>query len=288
MAPLLEAWFATLGSRLVNAKAQEEAGGLPEAVQQASTRLWEVAVSQARQEIEMAASVTRQALREERTIFELRVTEQAQHEAVSAERQAAAERALDVAQKQIADLGVRLKDIQAVLVQRDQDIQEVLSKLTAVEQQRDAERLRAEAESHRHIKELNKAEERAAAHERRLLQEIDRERQEAKSARATVAAAERRENDACKQFEQNKQRLGDQLLHADEELRSNRQALVSAHERATELRALLDAQVATSAATLNQLNMLMAGKTLPKSMNTAKRSRISKLAADYGAEKIQR
>ena len=102
VAPLLEAWFATLGSRLVNAKAQEEAGGLPEAVQQASTRLWEVAVSQARQEIEMAASVTRQALREERTIFELRVTEQAQHEAVSAERQAAAERALDV---------VRIRDV---------------------------------------------------------------------------------------------------------------------------------------------------------------------------------
>ncbi|WP_394790351.1 hypothetical protein [Rhodoferax sp.] len=236
----------------------------------------------------MAAAGTRQALTEERTIFESRVAELALQEAVFAERQEAAERALLVAQEQMADLAQRLREAQALLAESDQVVEALQSKLSAVEQQRDTERRHTEEERQRHADERGRVEERAAANERRLMQDIDRERQEAKLARAAVSAAEQRAEESCRNLELEKKQLADKLLHADAELRSTRLALASAQERASELRSLLDAQAATSAATLKQLDLLVANQVLPKSVNTAKRVRLPKQLKDSGTEAVQK
>lgn len=285
--PLLEAWFATLGPRLGVGEAKEEAGGLPAAVQQASIKLWEAALSQARKEIDIAAAAARQALMDERAVFESRVAELAQQEAVFAERQAATERALLVAQEQMADLGQRLREAQALLTERDQEIDGLLSRLSAVEQQRETERRRTDEEGQRHAEERGRVEERAAANERRLMQDIDRERQESKLAKAALAAATQRAEESHQQSELNKKQLTDKLLHADAELRLIRQALASTEERASELRALLDTQAAANAATLKQLDLLVANQTVPKPVPTTKRTRKLKHTSDHSTDKIQ-
>ncbi|MDR7377094.1 chromosome segregation ATPase [Rhodoferax ferrireducens] len=286
--PLLETWFATLGPRLGVGEAKEEAGGLPAAVQQASIKLWEAALSQARKEVNIAAAAARQVLTDERAIFESRVAELAQQEAVFAERQAAAERALLVAQEQMADLAARLREAQTVLAERGQDIEALQSKLSAVEQQRDTERRRTEEERQRHAEERIRIDERTAANERRLMQDLDRERQEAKLAKAAVAAATQRAEAASQQSELDKRQLGEKLRQTDAELRSSRQALASTQERAAELRALLDAQAAASAATLKQLDVLLAHQTLPASVNAPEQVRIPKRAPKRSAETAQK
>ena len=48
VSPMLEAWFATLGSRLgVVVDTKEGAGKMPAALQQAMSKLWDTALSQA-------------------------------------------------------------------------------------------------------------------------------------------------------------------------------------------------------------------------------------------------
>ena len=276
VSPLLEAWFATLGPRLGVKEPKEEKGSLPPAVQQASAKLWEVALVLAYKEVEMATMGAKQALEEERTIFESSVAEFLHQEAVFAERQAAAERALVVAKDQISDLCARLQESKTLLAERDHEIESTQSRLSAVEQQRDAERHRMEEESRRHTDERGRAEQRAAANERRLLQDIDRERQEAKLAKAAASNAEQRAKEFCTQLELDKRLLANKLLNSETEFRSIQQVLVSTQERARELRTLLDAQAAANATTLKQLDLLIANQATQKFANAVKRTRISK------------
>lgn len=288
VSPLLEAWFGTLAPRLGVGPEREEAGGPPVAVQQATAKLWETALSHARKEVDMAAVAARQALADERAIFESRVAELTQQEAIVAERQAAAERALHVTQVQIADLGTRLREALALLAERDQNIEALQSKLSDLEQQRNTERRNAEEERQRHAEERIRIDERMAANERRLMQDLDRERQEAKSAKAAVAAAAQRAEAVSQQSELDKQQLEEKLRQADADLRATRQALASSQERASELRSLLDAQAAASAATLKQLDVLVAHQTLPASVNTPKPVRTPKRAPKRSTESAQK
>lgn len=84
---------------------------------------------------------------------------------------------------------------------------------------------------------------------------------------------ERRAQASREKLEVARKTLTDQLQAAEVELGSMRQALASANERSSELRGLLEAQNAASAAALNQLNLLLAERALKAPAASAARRR---------------
>ncbi|UUZ66528.1 hypothetical protein LP417_33775 (plasmid) [Polaromonas sp. P1-6] len=84
---------------------------------------------------------------------------------------------------------------------------------------------------------------------------------------------ERRAQASREKLEAAKKTLTDQLQAAEVDLGSMRQALASANERSSELRGLLEAQNASSAAALNQLNLLLAERARKTPAASATRRR---------------
>ncbi|UUZ66530.1 hypothetical protein LP417_33785 (plasmid) [Polaromonas sp. P1-6] len=102
-----------------------------------------------------------------------------------------------------------------------------------------------------------------------MLLQIDGERQKTKQANAALGALERRAEASREKLEAARKALTDQLQEAEVDLGSLRQALASANERSSELRGLLEAQNASSAAALNQLNLLLAERARKTSVASA-------------------
>jgi chromosome segregation ATPase len=258
VSPMLEAWFATLGPRLGVGSAKERAGDLPAPVRHAAGKLWETALLAARQEAAQALEQAQQALAEDRISLEMREAELARQGQMLRERQVVVDEALEVARAQITDLNTRLDQSHTLLDRRDGEIVDLRSRLMVFEQQRDADRRQSDEQAKRHSEERRRLEERAAASERRLMEEIDRERQKTKQAKTALGEAECRAQVSRQGLEEANMTLGDKLQQTEIEIRSVRQALASANERSSELRALLDEQGATSSAALSQLNLLLA------------------------------
>ncbi|WPC65147.1 DNA-binding protein [Rhodoferax ferrireducens] len=258
VSPMLEAWFATLGPRLGVSGTKEEEGDLPAPVRQGMTKLWDTALQSARQDAARALDQAQQALAEDRAALEVWEADLARQEQVLTERQVAADEALQVARSQIADLTTRLDESHAMLGRRDSEIDDLRSGLTIFEKQRDEDRRHSAEEAKRHADERRRLEERAAASERRLLEDIDRERQEAKQAKAALGDIVRRAEASRQRLEGVNKSLGDKLQERDVELRSVHQALASANERSSELRALLDEQRAATGLALAQFNQILA------------------------------
>lgn len=277
VSPMLEAWFATLGPRLGVSDAKKDMPGLPAAVQSSAAKLWEVALSQARQDAESSFLKAHETLAAERATVELQASALTQQEAVMVERLAAADRAHEVSQKQISALENQLRHLQTVLAERDNKIAEVQARLSTVEQQREAERQAFDEKSKHHAEERLRSEERALANERRLMAEIDRERQEVKRAKAQATELQQRALDATNALEARTNELTQRLRNTDEELRVAHQALAAANERADELRALLNAQVDANAVVLKQLQAMMAAQSRPPAVTQFKRGIKSKV-----------
>jgi len=285
VSPMLEAWFATLGPRLGVSEAKKDMPELPAAVQSSAAKLWEMALSQARQDAESSLVKDRETLAVDRAAVELRASALTQQEAVLVERLAAADRAHEVSQKQISALENQLRHLQTVLAERDDKIAEVQTRLSSVEQQREAERQGFDEKTKHHAVERLRSDERALANERRLMADIDRERQELKRAKAQATELQQRALDATNALETRTNELTQRLRHTDEELRVAHQALAAANERAEELRALLNAQADTNADVLKQLQAMMAAQTRPPAVTQFKRRNKSKTKDQINSNK---
>ena len=259
VSPMLEAWFATLGPRLgLGLDAQKtSADDFPLVVRQAMNQLWATAQLSAQQEAAQRLEQVEQALAADRSSLALKQIELTRQEEFLAERQAAADRALHVAQLQITDLAERLEQSQSVLVHRDSELNTLRSSLAAIELRRNAEQHKNDEEVKRHADERRRLDERAAGNERRLLEEIDLERQETKRITAMLAEVNRREEVTRRRFEADNKSLTDQLQKAEGLLKSQSQSLTSSNEMASEFRSLLDDQRAISAGLMQQLNLNM-------------------------------
>lgn len=264
VSPMLEAWFATLGPRLGEGGAKEEEGNLPAPVRQGMAKLWESALLSARQDAAQALEQAQQALVQDRTSLEMREAELARQGQVLRERQVVVDEALEVSRGQITDLTTRLDRSHTLLDRRDGEIEDLRSKLTAFEKQRDADRRRSDEEATRHADERRRLEERAAANERRLLEEVDRERQEKKLMHASISNVEKRAETARNEQEEKRRWHDTQIAKAQElvaaqamELKGLRQALEAANARSDELSGLLEKQRTASDATIIRLTQAL-------------------------------
>lgn len=280
VSPMLDAWFATLGSRLgVTDEKKVMAGELPPPVRQAVAKLWEAAQLSAQGVAEQGLLQVQQTLVAERSAIELEAADLASREQGLQERQSAQDEVLQVARNQIADLAIRLEQSQALTNRRDTEIDALQLKLSELDKQRLVDQGRAENELKRHAEERQRLEERATMTERRLLTELDRERQESKRLKLTQQQATQQAERVGNQFQAEKQTLVQKLHDSEFELRSVRQALVLANERASELRGLLDDQRTANGAAISQLSQLLTDAN-QKAANAKPRKKVNSKAAN--------
>lgn len=256
VSPMLETWFATLGPRLGVDASREKSDDLPQAVRQAMTQFWAVALATSQQQAQDQIKQATQVLDEERAALAAREIDLAQQQRVQMEAQAAATDALAVARSQGADLAARLEESQMRLARRDAEVQDFRDKLDVIGKLRDAERRHSEEETQRHAQERNSMAEQSTADQRRLLAEVDRARQQVKRAESALSDYQRNTQTSIQNLELTNKALGEKLVPVEAELRATHVALASANDRAIEMRALLQQEQASRIAALAQIERL--------------------------------
>lgn len=248
VAPMLDAWFATLGARLgLNQQTQELRNSVPNEVLEAAQTLWSSALEQARELAEQALEVREKAASEMEQALQGLQAKLAQREESLQQQKEAMDAALKLAHAQREDLSRRLDEMQQQLTERDQWLEK--------QRQENAEQRKAkEALREQHSRELEAAAqerqrlaEQFAGNERRMLSDVDRSRQEAEKLKKQMQDAERA---AAARYEE----LQNRHLQTEEELLTTRaahinlqQALDMANERIAELKLLLQARTAAPA-----------------------------------------
>ena len=273
VSPMLEGWFGTLGQRLGVTEKPPEQGALPEPVLRAATGLWEVALLSAQEDAQAAIRQLRENLAADRFALEAREADLTHQKQALKDRQEAFDEALQLARRQVADLSSRLDESASLRVKQNREIDQLRAALADIEKNREAERRQSDDDGRKHAEERSRLVERSAANDRRMLAELDKERQETKRAQAALSETERKINESRTKWLLGNQAMTDQLNAANLELGAQRQALASANERAAELRGLLEAQSAVSAAALKQLNVRRASPERKKTASSLSRRR---------------
>jgi len=189
VAPMLDAWYASLAKRLGGGdEGVGEQGALPAPVLRAAKALWGRAQQHAQEQAAQSVQVDRDAL--ERLVERLaaeRVTLDQEQQRLN-DRSEALGAALQAKDHQLADLLRQVTDLQKGLLGRDAEIESVRAQNAAATQALQAERGRLNALNEEHRQERERLEQRASAQERRLLEDVDRARQELK--RVTLLLAD--------------------------------------------------------------------------------------------------
>jgi chromosome segregation ATPase len=264
VAPMLEAWFADLGSRLGVVPAEEGEGGPPPALRQAMESLWAAARAAAREEGEAGLAHERKALDADREQLRSAQDDQKRQRAEMGEREAALGETLSIAKGQLEQQTQQLARLQVDLEQRDRDLAETRSSLAGLVQKRDSDRRRFDEQLQAHTKERERAHERAAATERRLLEEVDRARQEAKHARAGLEDVERRHRAAQESAQKTQELLAGKYAAAQIELASFKELLAARVRREADLLEQLEMQRAATAAVVSKLGEPRAKTSSPR------------------------
>ena len=175
VAPMLDAWYASLAKRLASDEdGAVEQGALPAPVLRAAKALWGRAQQHAQEQAAQSVQVDRDAL--EKLVKHLAAERVAldQEQQRLNERSEALGAALQAKDHQIADLVRQVTDLQKGLAGRDADIESVRTQHAAATQALQAERGRLNALNEEHRQERERLEQRASAQERRLLEDVDR------------------------------------------------------------------------------------------------------------------
>lgn len=183
VAPMLDAWYASLAKRLDANSGEEDAGeqgALPAPVLRAAKALWGRAQQHAHEQAAQAIQVDRDALEKlvERLAAERVALDQEQQRLN--ERSEALGAALQAKDHQIADLMRQVTDLQSGLSSRDAEINSMRTQHAEATRALQAERGHLNELAEEHRQERVRLEQRAAAHERRMLEDVDRSRQEVK------------------------------------------------------------------------------------------------------------
>lgn len=191
VAPMLDAWYATLAKRLEPNSGEEDAGepgALPAPVLRAAKALWGRAQQHAQEQAAQSVQVDREALEQllERLAAERVALDQEQQRLN--ERSEALGAALQAKDHQIADLARQVTELQKGQKARDAEIESLRTLHGTVTQALQAERVHLNELAEEHRQERVRLEQRAVAHERRMLEDVDRARQDVK--RLTLQLAE--------------------------------------------------------------------------------------------------
>lgn len=248
VAPMLDAWFSTLGARLgLNQQTQDLRNSVPTEVLEAAQTLWGNALQHAQAAAQQSLELREQAAADIQAQLQVQQSKMQQREEGLLQQKNAMDAALALAQAQREDLSRRLNEMQQQLSDRDQALEK--QRQENLEQRKAKEALRAQ-----HTKELESAAqerqrlaEQFAGNERRMLADLDRSRQDAEKAKkqqidAERSAAARYEDLQARHAQSEEALLGVRAAHINQQ-----QALAAANERVADLKALLEVRAQQSA-----------------------------------------
>ena len=282
VSPMLDAWFASLGSRLTGNQSVTVADAMPHAVQEGMKKLWDSALASGREEASAEVAEIQASLEGERRAILAKAADFSQREQRLAERMQANGEALDASKAQIEDLRGQQADLRTSLKERETEVADQRARLEAAEQAWAAHRRQAAEDAAQQARERERVDERAAATERRLLQEVDRARQETRLLRTTALELEKHTAAQQTQWEANLRARSSELALALEQgaeksrdLQATRDALVTAQLKTQELKSLFDKQQLANASVVAQLTRALTNRTrlvasVPEPKNKAK------------------
>jgi len=260
VSPMLEAWFATLASRLGVNKPDDLFGNIPKSFTRAIQNAWEIALSEGREKSALEIAHAQADLRLATQALNEREIRLVQIEQLRAVQHQALGDALEAAKNNTKDAQTRLSEIQNLVGSREMEIQNLHVKLVAAETERDSERFRHQEAVADHIQRKQKIEERADATNRKLQEEIDRARQETKKISGEaytmgkkLAAEKIFLEERIRSQEKDLVRI--QVLHVAQssDLEALRQATTMSVSRSHALENLFKTQLADSSLTITRL-----------------------------------
>lgn len=225
VSPMLEAWFATLATRLgVAAESAHSEEGAPKELRQALDKVWATAVSAARYEADRALEPERERLARCDLDLQTACQNLAQRESALAERGVALEHALELVKFQLRD--------QAALIEKTgRELERARGSLAAMVKERDEDRRQFDEQIRALTGERKRIEQRAFANERRLLEEVDRARQESKQSSRALEDVRQKHAIEKESLECISAELSSRAHEGQVELATLRERLQSAEER---------------------------------------------------------
>ncbi len=257
VSPMLEAWFATLASRLGVDNHSKEDLPIPLTLKQGLEKLWEMALVAGKEEADKQIAQANLDLSLEKVALQVREDELFQQQKILAARQESLEDALFAAVNKAEDLASRLNQMQLLTNRREEEIEALRRRLAAIEDERSSERHRMDEKFTMHSIELQRQAARAESTQHKLLEDIDKARQETKKTRIDAQAAEKlfeRERSLSQQKIQSREidLIKTKELHATQ-TSALRNTLEASNFRSDELRDLLENNQIASNATIARL-----------------------------------
>lgn len=249
VAPMLDAWFSTLGARLgLNQQTQELRNSVPNEVLEAAQLLWSHALEHARKAAEQALEKREKAATDLQQQLQAQQAKLAQREEGLLQQKNAMDAALKLAQAQREDLSRRLDEMQQQLSERDQWLEKLRAESTEQRKAQEALREQHSKELESAAQERQRLAEQFAGNERRMLADLDRSRQEAEKLKKQQVEAERAAASRYEELQNRHFQTEEDLLNARAVQGNLQQSLEMANERVQELKALLELRTLSQAA----------------------------------------
>lgn len=249
VAPMLDAWFSTLGARLgLNQQTQELRNSVPNEVLEAAQLLWSHALEHARKAAEQALEKREKAATDLQQQLQAQQAKLAQREEGLLQQKNAMDAALKLAQAQREDLSRRLDEMQQQLSERDQWLEKLRAESTEQRKAQEALREQHSKELESAAQERQRLAEQFAGNERRMLADLDRSRQEAEKLKKQQVEAERVATSRYEELQNRHFQTEEDLLNARAAQGNLQQSLEMANERVQELKALLELRTLSQAA----------------------------------------
>lgn len=237
--PMLETWFVGLAPRLGYPSSENgDVNAPPAEIRQAMDALWHLARDQANQEARKALEDERDHLQSQRSQLNEERSLLARDEAALAERDALRNAALERAQGRVDELAQQLRDMQANLLQRENELGTVRISLARAIEAKDAVLAEHQQAIQSLSEERRRQEERFSASERRHLEEVDRARQETKATQKLLTDSEGRTATLRKSWEESLQIATGQIQVLKTEAAELRASLAASEIRIRDLREL--------------------------------------------------
>ena len=247
VAPMLDAWFSTLGARLgLNQQTQDLRNAVPTEVLEAAQALWGQALQHAQEVAVQTLEAREQAAADVQAKLDALQLKLQQREEGLLQQKNAMDAALKLAQAQREDLSRRLDEMQQQLTERDQRLEKMRAESTEQRKAQEALREQQSKALEAAAQERQRLSEQFTGNERRMLADLDRSRQETEKARKLQADAERGAQVRYEELQARHQHSEEELLAVRATHINAQQALNIANERVAELKLLLQTKTTTS------------------------------------------
>lgn len=190
VAPMLEAWFASLGQRL-GVVPEPDGQGVPASVRHAAEKLWVDALALAHDQAEAAMAARRQQLDLEHAGLTEARAALANQAAVGVERENLLRESLALVRRQLNDQTSQICQLQASLQQQNTELAGARGSIANLVRQKDTAEREHKGQIAALAAERERLQGRATANEHRWLEDVDRARQEVKVAHKALLDAEK-------------------------------------------------------------------------------------------------